>query len=257
MAKSELTGIERHLILDYLRDGNIPLTLTPIEEKLPFPVALRGEQVRFLEPGIILIVNAAPMALSLAGKLVRVQFYFNKLGLFFISKIQLTSGGLALVIPEAIGKVVDVKNLDKSAFSFLIHYDSTDISCEFDEDFPLFSKSRREEVVQRYLSRKNPAQTESVAGRIHAPKVIYIDSETVVFAALKNDMPLSSGAEYAVRMSFPLSGPIKARFVSVSCIIDEMFESFDRDRLCACGFFSVISEEDKRFLADKIAPHVS
>ncbi len=32
MESNSLTGIERELVLQYLIDGNVPLTITPIEE---------------------------------------------------------------------------------------------------------------------------------------------------------------------------------------------------------------------------------
>ena len=34
MNKDKLTGIERELVLQYLIDGNVPVTLTPIENKV-------------------------------------------------------------------------------------------------------------------------------------------------------------------------------------------------------------------------------
>ena len=34
MEHDKLTGIERELVLQYLIDGNVPVTLTPIEEAL-------------------------------------------------------------------------------------------------------------------------------------------------------------------------------------------------------------------------------
>ena len=71
MESNSLTGIERELVLQYLIDGNVPLTITPIEENVSvdndnkikpassaiFPVALKGEQIKVLEQGIILLTN--------------------------------------------------------------------------------------------------------------------------------------------------------------------------------------------------------
>ena len=34
MEQKSLTGIERTLVVQYLTDGNVPVTLTPIEENL-------------------------------------------------------------------------------------------------------------------------------------------------------------------------------------------------------------------------------
>ena len=59
MEHDNLTGIERELVLQYLIDGNVPVTLTPVEEPISdnsddkemeirsltsqiFPVAIKG-----------------------------------------------------------------------------------------------------------------------------------------------------------------------------------------------------------------------
>ena len=58
MEQKSLSGIERTLVVQYLTDGNVPVTLTPVEETLNsdevihsltsqiFPVAIKGEQVQ-------------------------------------------------------------------------------------------------------------------------------------------------------------------------------------------------------------------
>lgn len=271
MAKNELTGIERQLVLEYLMDGNAPVTLTLIKEEnssfaagqepvsAVFPVAVRAEQLKVFNQGIILLRNAPESANVFVGKMVKVQFYFNKLALFFITKVQRVSAGLALVIPSVILKIEDSKPAEKSGFSVILYYENgsknaqkIDIRCDFDERFPLFVKSDYKKIVDRYLSEKVLEQVESIEGRIHAPKVIYLDSQRIVFAAKKSDMPLSHGCEYAVLMSFPIAGPIKERKVYISCIIEEMFENYECSRLCACARFSSIREEDARLLSDKI-----
>ena len=70
---TELSGIERELVLQYLIDGNVPVTLTPVEEiktdnqdnertksiiksltSQIFPVAIRGEHLKVQKNGEIL-----------------------------------------------------------------------------------------------------------------------------------------------------------------------------------------------------------
>ena len=57
MKKKALSGIERELVLQYLIDGNVPVTLTPSGTKRQsesvqplssavFPVALKGDKIR-------------------------------------------------------------------------------------------------------------------------------------------------------------------------------------------------------------------
>ena len=88
MDKSELTGIERQLVLEYLMDGNAPVTLTLFKEdktdvansapvSAVFPVALRAEQLKVLNQGIILLKDAPESASVFLGKVVKVQFYFQ------------------------------------------------------------------------------------------------------------------------------------------------------------------------------------
>ena len=266
----ELTGIERQLVLEYLMDGNSPVTLTLLKEdgaeaqanepvSAVFPVALRAEQIKVLNQGIILLKNAPESASVFLGKTVKVQFYFNKLALYFITKVQGVSSGLALVIPSVISKIEDSVPADKSGFSVVLYYangsrtgQKIDIRCDFDDRFPLFVRGDCKKIVDRYLSEKLPEKAESIDGRIHAPKVIYLDSQRIVFGAKKTDMSLTHGCEYAVLLRFPIAGPIKERKVYLSCIIEDMFENYECNRLCACAKFSSIREEDERLLSDKI-----
>ena len=96
MEKTELTGIERELVLQYLIDGNVPVTLTPLDDEEKdssgeikpatsaiFPVAFKAEKITVLEQGIILLKNPMQSVRNFAGKKVRVEFYFNRLGLCF------------------------------------------------------------------------------------------------------------------------------------------------------------------------------
>lgn len=93
----KLSGIERELVLKYLQDANVPVTVTLLES-LPetglhspssavFPVALASEKMTVLNQGIILLKNPGQAVASFAGKDVRVEFYFNRVGLCFITKM--------------------------------------------------------------------------------------------------------------------------------------------------------------------------
>jgi len=48
-----LTGLERKLVLDYLKDGDASLTVAC--EKLTFPIALKRAQYDLLEQGILIL----------------------------------------------------------------------------------------------------------------------------------------------------------------------------------------------------------
>ena len=219
--------------------------------------------MKVLEQGIILIQDSNNQIQSFDGKNVRVLFYFNKLGLYFETKAQSSSAGLALVIPKIINKVEDKKTNEKKDFSVTVFYETSaakkasqpvEIACNFDSRFPLFEHTDLNSRIEKYLSECDSAEQEgeAIAGRIHSPSVIHVDSKNIVFASRKIDMPFTSGAEYALLLRFPISGPIKERKVYASCVINRIYENFECDRLCACAVFSSMREEDERFLEDKM-----
>lgn len=105
MEKTTLSGIERGLVLQYLIDGNVPVTVTPVEEdnsysnedeihpltSVVFPVALKAEQVLVLKEGIVLLKNPPKTVFDFAGRTVKVGFYFNRVGLYFITQMKMVS----------------------------------------------------------------------------------------------------------------------------------------------------------------------
>lgn len=130
----ELTALERELVLQYLRDDNVPLTVTLQEKPQPserelhgkkmpeprkqsrippsalFPVAIPAEQMSVLHEGIILLRNVSREVAPFMGKQVKVQFYFHKLGLYFVTTMQESSKGLAIVVPSSIFRIEDKRS---------------------------------------------------------------------------------------------------------------------------------------------------
>jgi len=167
----ELTGIERELVLQYLRDDNVPVTVTledkpeqteaevngdkariPAEkERVPasavFPVAIRSQQMTVLNQGIILLKNDVKTVEPFLGKQVRVQFYFNRLGLYFSTVMKECSQGLALVVPSSIKRIVDSEVAHDYALSGIISFTSKDnavveISCQPSDAYQLFTQPK-------------------------------------------------------------------------------------------------------------------
>lgn len=263
---TQLTGIERQLVLQYLMDANVPVTVTEepdfasekdLEDKKAdkepeirtvasgvFPVALPGEQLTVLDQGIILLKNPPESVKVFNGKRVRVQFYFNRLGLYFITTVKNVKSGLALVIPAVINKIQEKKSVASEKFSALLCFSTsnsssgTSVNCGFLEDYPLFVNPKWSDIeeenqieaknylerfvmlfrsvgkamgnglffisVVRFLSDKKTDAVSSVEGRKNPPKIIYIDGERLVFAAKKEDILLKKGEEYSVVLSFPI-----------------------------------------------------
>ncbi|MBQ6781864.1 MAG: hypothetical protein IJP62_11670 [Treponema sp.] len=308
MAGSELSGIERQLVLQYLIDGNTPITVTPVEEsgssegekeKIKsdssriFPVALRAEQMTVLDQGIILLKNPPENIKSFDGKDVRVQFYFNKIGLYFVTKMKKVSSGPAIVIPAAIQRVTEEAEIHHHPFSAILYYalrqkdGDLHIDCQFDENYRLFSQPKWSDVdendaqnakvylekaveatrnsgasignrlilipVCRYLAHKS-AENVALQGIIVPPTVLYIDHERIVFGTDKKTIAFAQGAEYALKLGFPLPKPLKEREVYVTCMVEQIFADNDEKKLCAVCKYTSIKEEDVRYLYDFCNP---
>ncbi len=257
MAIDVLSRIERELVLQYLIDGNVPVTVTPVEALIKnnesrgipvepsriFPVAIKSEQLEVMKQGIILLKNPSENVNSFEGKDVRVQFYFNKVGLYFITQMKTVSTGLALVIPSEICRVEEAVIPKETKYSAVLYFESGEkkqqinIECEFDRNYPLFtlpkwsdvaeenqqtvkkylekavmtSKSRGKSVgnglllipVCNFLATNVPVQS-AIEGRKRGPKIVYVDHERIVFGFSREDIMINADTEYAMKISFPL-----------------------------------------------------
>ncbi len=260
MAASELSGIERQLVLQYLIDGNTPITVMP-EDKSDssqiFPLALRAEQLTVLDQGIILLKNPPESIKAFEGKNVRVQFYFNKIGLYFITQMKKVSSGPAIVIPAAIQRVTETIEVKQHPFSAVLYYalqkDGGDlhITCQFDDSYALFSEKDKNNAIIRYLA-DSPQKDAALQGKIIPPTVLYIDSESIVFGTEKKTISFSEGAEYALKMGFPLPKPLKEREVYVTCMVTKTFTDDSDTKCCAVCRYTSIKEEDVRYLSECI-----
>lgn len=266
----ELTGIERELVIQYLRDDNVPLTVT-LEEKpsmaeaefsqektdLPdeenripasavFPVAIKAEQISVLNQGIILLKNQARSVQPFLGKQVRVQFYFNHLGLYFITEMKECSKGLALVVPAKIYRIPDVVSKIDYDFSgelcYAVENSVVKIECLPLAGYKIFTQPKWGDVpdqnqieaksllerfvnevksgesspvgnglhlltIVKYLcERSSYVQPESVQGRVKPFNMIYVDDKRIVLAAPEGTEVLSDSFDYTIVLSFSIAG---------------------------------------------------
>lgn len=308
---NELTGIERKLVLQYLMDANVPVTLTEENQeekdnrtenqetkKNPeirsvasgiFPVALPGEQMTVLDQGIILLQNPPESIKAFDGKKVRVQFYFNRLGLYFITDVKSVKSGLALVIPSTINKIEEKEKKQSPTFTALLYYspeESGALKCSFLQDYPVFvspkwsdvpeenhlkAKSYLEKFVMecrsdgksignglflisvvRYLASNIQKTNQSIEGRKENPFIIYLDEQRIVFAGNADDIIIQTGCEYSVVLGFPIfSGPIKERTIYSNFKAENVFFDEENKKYCAICSFTNIKEEDARYIEDK------
>ena len=219
--EKELTGIERELVLQYLRDDNVPVTVTcedkpekaEVEvkddktrmpekaERIPasavFPVAIRSQQMTVLNQGIILLKNDVRTVQPFLGKTVRVQFYFNHLGLYFITTMKECSQGLALVVPSSIKRIVDAPSMHEYAVCGTISFTSHDkslvkIDCIPSEKYDLFVQPKWGDIaleqqheakayLEQFVAEARSGQGSSIGNGVHLfPVCRYLTDKTPV-----------------------------------------------------------------------------
>jgi len=304
MIKTELTGIERELVLKYLEDGNVPVTVTAVSSKTTgkqdesaqsavFPVAIKPSNMKLLDKGVILLENPKQAINSFAGKRVKVEFYFNKLGLSFITDMKRVSSGLAIVIPETISRIGDSEVPYDHKFEAVLFYScgnnrNVHIDCLPEPSYTLFSKPVWSDIVSensvkakeylerfvkdakkqntagnglylipacRYLTEKCKA-VKAVEGRADPLKILYVDSDCILFGQENDSVQLISGTEYALKMSFPIAdGPIDKREVFVTCLV-QSFYTGDNERKCTKCIYTSVKEEDKRFIYEMVNKNI-
>ena len=305
MEASKLTGIERELVLQYLIDGNVPVTVTPIEEEALqeernnekvqpatsalFPIAIKAEQLKVLEQGIILLTNPPQNVQNFIDKKVKVEFYFNRLGLFFETKIKRIKAGLALVIPSSISRIQEAASAPRpTEFSARLYFSvsqKTDvqIDCVASQGYQIFSKpvwkdidesaqkkakeylerfivgARQKGVagsgvqlipVVRYLSEKI-SKMQSVEGRKEPLEVLFASHERIVFGQKAKNIELLDGAEYAIEMNFPLPRPLLERKIFGACRVESNYFDDEKEFSCSVCRYTSLQEEDIRFLYEK------
>lgn len=303
MESNSLTGIERELVLQYLIDGNVPVTITPIEEiskgenkdkikpttSAIFPIALKGEQIKVLEQGIILLTNPPKSVQNFQTKNVRVEFYFNRLGLYFNTELKEIKNGLAFVIPSAINRIEEFEKERPLDFSATIFYSCNEkndihINCYPLENYRLFSKPIWNDVpeelqhkaksylekfivharkqgtagnglqlipVCRYLVEAKE-KIKSLEGRVEPLDIIYADYERIVFASRTSNIHLEVGGEYALEFTFPIeSNVIKNRKLFLTCAVEALYQNDEKSFTTVVCRYTSIKEEDIRFLYEK------
>lgn len=237
MDNEKLTGIERDLVLQYLIDGNVPVTLTPVVEQKEedsvhpvnsqiFPIALKAEHIKVQDNGIIQLENPPQAINDFAGKKVKVEFYFNRVGLYFISEVADGKGGLSISIPKEICRIKDIEEKKEYDFSAVIYLaynnkekQDSNIKCvpwevqelfsrpvwksiplenqktakEYLEEFVIQAKLQKNAgngiqliPVCNYLTYKNQNKIESLQNRQKPLNILYVDHERIVLGS-KNE----------------------------------------------------------------------
>lgn len=302
MQNNDLSAIERELVLQYLMDGNIPVTLTPVKEdtsssdevqSVPsaiFPVALKAENIKVSESGKILLEKPSQSIQAFTSKKVKVEFYFNRVGLFFYSEVKEDNNGLSINIPEKISRIQEVVEDIKYDFNALLYFDfnskkDVQTSCipwKFENLFsrpvwksiPLENQKTAKEYLEvfvnqakieknagngiqlipicNYLTMNEVAEIKAVEGRKEPLYVLYVDHERIVLGFEQKNYSFLKNQEFGVRLSFSLkAGPILSRDIFVTGRVNNVYESSDKIKGCVDIAYTTLQEEDLRFLYEK------
>lgn len=313
-AGQPLTKIERDLVLQYLVDNKVPLTITPedkpemqnatlIGETLPsagngarlsaseiFPVAIPSGQTDVLKEGIIILRNAARTVLPFVGKRVRVQFYFNHLGLYFVTEMRKFSKGLALVIPATIKRIRNFTSESDFSFYAKISYEITGATVSIDciprAGYNLFStpvwedieKAKQKEAknlfekfisgikksnatpagngmqlisIVRYLTETRGSVVESIQGRVKPFGIIFADEKRIVLTQEEGCDNLDSSLRYNLSLCFSLANTkLLRRIIKLECVPENIYE-YDTSKCISLKYLS-LKAEDRRFLYERI-----
>ena len=307
MEHDKLTGIERELVLQYLIDGNVPVTLTPVEEPLSsnaedtegeirsltsqiFPVAIKGEHMQVKKDGVILLENPAQSIKSFANKQVKVEFYFNRVGLYFISPVKATDKGLTIEVPEELERIADIEEDSDYDFSSVIYFDcksrrDLNLKCIPLDGVELFvrpvwkiisleyqkkAKELLEQFVEqakqeknagngiqlipvcKYLSEPHPSGLEAMENRIKPFSILFVDHERLVVGMETTSCTFFENEEYGIKLSFSIKrGPILTRDIFVTSLVNKIYRSADGLYSCVDFRYTTLQEEDLRFLYEK------
>lgn len=304
---SKLTGIERELVLQYLIDGNVPVTLTPIEDSVSsskgdeeieirsltsqiFPVAIKGEHMKVRKDGVILLENPVQSVANFANKTVKVEFYFNRVGLYFLSLVKETKKGLTLSIPEQIERIADVEEEADYDFSSVIYFEcktrkDLNIKCVPAEGIELFvrpvwkiiplenqknAKTLLEDFVAQAKQEKNAGngiqlipvckyltdtyapQMSAMENRVKPLSILFVDHERLVLGMETVACTFFTSEEYGIKLSFSIKrGPILTRDIFVTGVVNKIYRSADGLHSCVDFRYTTLQEEDLRFLYEK------
>lgn len=300
MENKKLTGIERELVLQYLMDGNVPVTITPIVENSNketihspdskiFPVAIKPEKIKVEKTGKIFINNVSDEKFNKAED-ARIEFYFNRVGLYFISKLSFENNKLVINLPDEIDRIKDVEEQIDYEISAILYFEfenkkglnqkcipwnekdlferpmwksipleNQKIAKEYLETFVQDGKSNRNIgnglqliPVCNYLTNLSENKIESIQNRKKELSILYIDHERIVLGDSSLVDDYKEGTEFGMKLSFSIKdSPILSRDIFVSFYINKIYKNKETNKICIDCVYTNIQEEDVRYLYEK------
>lgn len=300
---NKLSGIERELVLQYLIDGNIPVTLTvesenkkddsqtihPLTSQV-FPIALKPEHVNVKKNGDIELENPPDVVKNFVGKIVKVEFYYNRVGLYFYSPVTQKTDNLILKVPDVINRIVDTDEEKQYEFSALIYIEcktlkELSLNCIPYEKIELFerpvwkiiplenqkkAKNLLEKFVEeakveknigtglqlipicKFLTDNYVQKMDAMENRKKPLYVLYVDHERIVLGYDFTTYNFILKDEYGLKLSFLLKNtPIISRDVFVTASVNKIYKTTDEKKFCVDLKYTSMQEEDLRFLYEK------
>ena len=297
MDKEKLSGIERELVLQYLMDGNVPVTLTPVNEEKAsesnegihplasqiFPVALKPEHIKVQKNGKIHLENPPQSVVGFAGKTVRVEFYFNRVGLYFSSLVDKDKKGLYILVPESLNRIKDVEEKTDYDFSAILYFEvnsKKDINTQcvpwekevlFSrpvwKSIPLDNQKKAKEYLEQfvekakiqknagngiqlipvcnYLTFEGEKKVQAIENRVMPLAILYVDHERIVLGSENAMDNYEVGHEYGLKLCFSIkNSPILSRDIFVTCVVNNVYTDEGGKR-------TTLQEEDLRYLYEK------
>ncbi len=294
-ANDELTAMERSVVLQNVKSQDAQLTVglenknyTSVGvQKAVFPVGIPDDRFQVWGNGIFTFDYGMRAIEEFVGKKVRVQFYYNHLGLYFVSYLTKTPQGYAVVVPPDVKRIPEPELISSCDFCAKVSYKSAgkedvEINCRQDRNFNIFSKPEwgtiepslqstiqkhyerfvyelnpddSEDIsylipVCRYLAR--PIDKERVEGTAKPFDILYMDPKKIILGCESEKVSgLKLDAKYNFAISFAISTSEWIKRTVKTKIIASSVLAGDDFRRCFVCEFDDMKMEDMRYICEK------
>lgn len=295
--QQNLGRVEYETVISNLKSGNIPLTIslqkkdkTTFANEL-FPVVISPSQYFIDSQKFIHIKKSAQDVRIFLNRPLKVEFYFNKRGLYFNSLIFENQDTFSLELSNEIFRIEDSKKSVKRGVRGTLSSLSSKFDVRYEcvlpaEDYHVFSKPQIEHIplefrnevkallarfvsdakekksppvgnalhlipLCRYLVTPAAIRTNAVQGRLSPLEIIFVDERRLVLAT-QNTVNLPRLEE---EYNFCFEVEIKPGFHFMRKMnipcVVENFYTQDEKKCFVCRF-TLVKEEDSRFLSEYI-----
>ena len=124
----ELNEMERNMILQYVKSQDPQMTVA-LESGgsqdgtgPSFPIGIPCDKLSVYPNGVFVFDYSIRAIEPLVEKTVRVQFYYNHVGLNFVSRVQRTQQGYAVVVPLKLQRIGEIRSYSKDDFKAVLSY---------------------------------------------------------------------------------------------------------------------------------------